>query len=416
VETFGAFLFDLFACVQYNIKMKKFDYVEDYIEVISGYRDGITGKKLSHYYYGISPIINLARYDVSVFETMCEQVLQNNALTERQGALACKLILKYQRQLSNKLIDVSPLEHPVWRVSLRKMDYTRSLSLREDKLILKFPFNNELIESIREFSRESQGEVKWSRDDKVWKIGLTEYNLNWSVTWANINKFNIDTEVSNLFEKISSVESSGYSIELHLDTSSNMLSVSNADCSLINYINDNLGGFGLENLLNLADMSSILGYTINKDLADAISKEYGHRFYQLVSNREVKINPNTMLVNNDFESVIDYAVQCNRLPVVVYEPDLSNRMLEKLQSLYPAEQIFESKNQNNPEVPEGKKFVHTYKPLRNISKIPLIISSAGMVFGGDKQLMIQRAEKVVYCAVDVYNKKQIGKKVKDIAG
>jgi hypothetical protein len=151
-------------------------------------------------------------------------------------------------------------------------------------------------------------------------------------------------------------------------------------------------------------------------LADAISKEYGHRFYQLVSNREVKINPNTMLVNNDFESVIDYAVQCNRLPVVVYEPDLSNRMLEKLQSLYPAEQIFESKNQNNPEVPEGKKFVHTYKPLRNISKIPLIISSAGMVFGGDKQLMIQRAEKVVYCAVDVYNKKQIGKKVKDIAG
>jgi hypothetical protein len=51
-----------------------------------------------------------------------------------------------------------------------------------------------------------------------------------------------------------------------------------------------------------------------------------------------------------------------------------------------------------------------------MAKIPLIISSAGMVFGGDKQYMVQRAEKVVYCAADVYNKGNNSKKVKKLAG
>ena len=58
----------------------------------------------------------------------------------------------------------------------------------------------------------------------------------------------------------------------------------------------------------------------------------------------------------------------------------------------------------------------TSPPIQNIPRIPLVISSAGMVFGGDKQMMLQRSEKVVYCAQDVYNKKQSGRKVKDIAG
>jgi hypothetical protein len=55
---------------------------------------------------------------------------------------------------------------------------------------------------------------------------------------------------------------------------------------------------------------------------------------------------------------------------------------------------------------DGFKYIHTVVPLCNISHIPLLISGAGMLFGGDKQLMIQQAEKVVYCATDVYNKKK----------
>jgi hypothetical protein len=50
------------------------------------------------------------------------------------------------------------------------------------------------------------------------------------------------------------------------------------------------------------------------------------------------------------------------------------------------------------------KYIHCTAPIRDI-KIGLLISSAGMMFGGDKTLMVQNSEKVVYCAAEVYNKK-----------
>jgi hypothetical protein len=55
------------------------------------------------------------------------------------------------------------------------------------------------------------------------------------------------------------------------------------------------------------------------------------------------------------------------------------------------------------------KYIHIVRPIRNLEHITILISSAGMVFGGDKQLMLQRAEKIVYCVEDVYNKKSPGR-------
>jgi hypothetical protein len=164
-----------------------------------------------------------------------------------------------------------------------------------------------------------------------------------------------------------------------------------------------LDGFDLTNLLALVDAAPILGYTINKDLSTALISEYGPRFYNLLTNRELKINPNTLVQSSDFENTLDYADALQRWPVVVYEPDLSGRMLKKLTDKY------------GPDY-DQTRYIHTVKPVRNLERIPLLISSAGMVFGGDKQLMIQRAEKVVYCSTEVYNKKNVNSKVKDLAG
>ena len=48
-------------------------------------------------------------------------------------------------------------------------------------------------------------------------------------------------------------------------------------------------------------------------------------------------------------------------------------------------------------------YVYVVAPVTT-RKIPLLISSAGMIYGGDKSLMVQQAEKIVYCSADVYNK------------
>jgi hypothetical protein len=57
------------------------------------------------------------------------------------------------------------------------------------------------------------------------------------------------------------------------------------------------------------------------------------------------------------------------------------------------------------DIPEDAKVIYATKiPRKPIERIPLLVSSAGMLFGGDRQIWIQNAEKVVYFTNDVYNK------------
>ncbi len=380
--------------------MKTYPTVEDYLEVLAGMRDIVTGKTVSSWFLGFSPIISLARYDVDVLTSMSDATSQGKALTEKQGELLCKILLKYKRQLATKSIDVDPVEKPVWRVPLRKMDYTQSLSIENDKIILKFPYNTKLIESLREFKNASQGRCYFDNDAKVWNIALTEFNINWTHTWAKTNGFQIDPEVERLNNIVLAVEAIPHAIELVYDT--NGLDISNCPDSLREYVEEKLGGFGHNNLLKLVDYAGVLGYTINSDLENALIQEYGPRFLTLAKNREVKINPQSKVASDDFFSVVEYAVKVDRLPVIIFEPDLSGKLLQRLKEVSSENDILEVKNGKIADVNPGHKFIYTIKPVANLEKIPLLISSAGMIFGSTKSVMVQQAEKIVYVAADVY--------------
>lgn len=380
--------------------MKTYPTVEDYLEVLSGARDIVTGKTNPSYFFGFDPIISLARYDVSVLTSMNEATTNGKALTEKQGELLCKVLLKYRRQLGNKSIDVTPIEKPAWRVPLRKMDYTQSLSLQDDKLILKFPYNVKQIETLRNFKSTSQGSFVFSPEQKQWVIALTEFNLNWVHAFAKINNFEIDPEVERLNNLVLEMELTPYAIELDYNESG--LTIANCPTSLRDYIENNLGGFGLENTLRLVDYSSVLGYTINADFASALAKEYGSRFMLIATNREVKINPEAKTVDDDFASVIEYAQLVERFPVVIYEPDISGRLLNKLKELVDETEIEEVKNGKIDEQKPTTKFIYTIRPLTNVDKIAMLISTGGIIVGSSRSAMIQNAERLVYVSSDVY--------------
>jgi len=404
VETLGAFSLTFVSAICYYYIMKKFNTVEDYLEVIAGYRDIVSGNRSSNWFLGFEPIISLARYDTDVLDSMSQSAINGQALTERQGELACKIILKYQRQLAAKYVDVSPVEKPVWRQPLRKMDYSKRLYLQDDSLFLRFPYDSKLIESVRSFKSTSQGSCEFSMESKVWKLGLTEYNLNWAHSWAHQHGFEVDPAITDLFNKIVETEGTEYKIELVCNDTG--LDITNCPASLRSYIQDHQGGFGFDNLLRLVDSSAELGFTIEEDLQQALLQEYGPRFLRIATNREMRIVPESRTAVDDLASVLEYAIRTDRCPVVIYEPDLSGKMLNRLQSLYPPEMIMVTGNSRVDSVAEGIKFIHTIKPLRALPDIPLLVSGAGMVFGGDKQTMIQCARKIVYVAAEVYNKSQ----------
>lgn len=376
--------------------MKTFPYIEDYLEIIAGYRD-TSGTATHSVFAEYNPIVNLARYDVKILESMAWSTLDGTALTERQGELAVKLVLKYARQLAQKDIDVSPAETPNWRHTLRKMDYSRRLYIKDDQLCLRFPYENQLIEDIRKFSKDSQGSIAWVKAQKVWQIALTEYNLSWMHTWASFQGFEIAEEVTQLLDAIKQVEQSDYAIELSINN--NQLVIQNAQQSLIDYVETNLGGFDLDNLLRLVDQSAVLGYTLSAEIESAVTETYGAHIYNLLSCREIKINPQSPTFESALDQVFEYAGLVDRWPVVVYESSGNQQLKTAVESRVDS---------------AADRFIYTNKPNRSLQSIPLLISSAGMIFGGDKQIMIQRAEKVVYCAAEVYNTKQVTK-VKSIA-
>lgn len=400
--------------------MVKFKYVEDYLEVITGLRDPVTGK-INNGWTSMLPIIKLARYDVKILESMSIHVTAGNPLTDRQGELAIKLVLKYRRQLASNSIDISPVETPTWRMPLRKMDYSRRLYIDDNRIHVRFPYGIDLIENIREFAKTSQGFCKFNKTSKEWEVGLSEYNLNWMYTWAEVNQFEISDPIRSLMSKIVTVEAAGYAIELCVDHG--QLTIRNAADSLLEYVRHNLGGFDAANIVRLVDMSSVLGYTIESTLAQTIIAEYGLKFYNLASNTKVKINPATLLESDDFESIIKYADHCQRWPVVIYEPDLSGRMLSRIRTLRP-DLVYESDyptrkklemSIKNPTIDPRFKYIHTTVPIGSMMQVPLLISSAGLILGNEKQFMLLRSEKVVFCAVDVYTKK-VNPRVIDIAG
>jgi hypothetical protein len=301
--------------------------------------------------------------------------------------------------LAAKGIDVAPVEENTqWRIALRKMDYTRRLGVVGNEIVLNFPYSTELIDELRTFKRDSQGSGEWDKDNKQWRFALTEYNLVWLTAWAEIRDFEFDAEARRLNQLIRDCETNPYRIELQLSDTG--CEITNCPDALRDYIETNLGGFELENLMRLVDNSALLGYTISTEIADLVVAGTTPRFYNLATSREVKLDPTT--VTDDLASVLDYADRTERWPVVIYEPDLSGKLLAQLRSLR-ADVVEVSRNVKNRNWDDGFKYVHVVVPV-TAKKIPLLISSAGMIYGGDKSLMVQQAEKIVYCSADVYNK------------
>ena len=78
--------------------------------------------------------------------------------------------------------------------------------------------------------------------------------------------------------------------------------------------------------------------------------------------------------------------------------------MKKAQSILEADEIVQLKNANELDITDRTKVVHIVKPVRG-HRVPLLVSTAGMIYGGEKEYMVQEAEKIVYCTAEVYNKR-----------
>ena len=295
-----------------------FTYVEDYIEFIGGHRD-ITGKHLGLFETTTSPI-SLARYDVQIVESFCNQVLFDcKPYTDKQSELAVKIVSKYRKQLLQLSTPVTlpesfnlPGSFNQFRLGIRTIDRTKSVTIEDDQFVIKFPYDTKLIDLVKKQLKEGQGSVLFDKDKKVWRLAQTESMLNWIMAVAPMNEFVISNEVTALYDAMVAVEQQPYTVELQVRAG--QLTISNAEDSLVDYVNEHLGGFDIDNLLTLADNSEVLGYTIDSDIRAGLESVYGP-MWKLIGNRYSTFKKSEITM----EYLIGYAKLVNRLPVYVYE-------------------------------------------------------------------------------------------------
>lgn len=385
--------------------MSKFTTVEDFIEVIGGYRDPVTGKAKT-IWDDKNPLISLARYDVKIVESFCEQCSAGQGFTDRQSELAKLLVEKYSRQLAKHNIVLPGTL--TFRNSIRVINRNCVARADDQFIYLEFPFQKEWIETVRDAQKQSQGNIHWDREKKVWKLDLTEYNVSWAYAFATAHSdFKIDPSLEHFMNLITECEQHPFKLELTVKDGG--LTVVNADNSLLEYVNEQ-GGFNDDNLLTLVDLAGTLGYTVKDIIIETVAEVYGPRFVSLCLNRELKVD-----LGADFrqqvKQLVDYATATRRLPIYVYEPDLSGKLLELFKSCFNEDEILVIKNKWE-EPSTDVKVVYTHKVIKNHQeRIPLLVSGAGMMFGGDRQVWLQNAEKIVYFAKDIYNKSSKGREV-----
>lgn len=376
----------------------KHPHVEDYMEIIAGYRLP-NGQDNNNVFSVCEPILSLARYDMKIVPSLAAQSYGGQGYTDKQAKLAVDLIIKYERQLFKHGIDITPVHAPEFRLPLRTVDRTTRVWIDDDKIKVKFPYDVRLVEEFRTVAKESKGAIRYNRDQRLQEADLTEWNLNWIYSFAQTNNFEIDRSVSELMKLILAIESHPYSIELCY--SDNKVWITNAPDSLCEYVLEQLGSFTPDNIMRLIDWAPILGYTIAKDISDIFIAEFGNRFYSLCSNRQLKVDVQTSpkLV----QDIAEYATATDRFPIFVFEPDLSGRLLSEFNRQFPNQVSTLNTNKEEP-IDYSAKVIYTTKiPRRPVDRIPLLISSAGILHGGDRQIWIQKAEKVVYFAKEVYN-------------
>ena len=380
--------------------MQKFPHVEDYLEIINGDKDPATNQ-----YYGIfgriDPVISLARYDVRVINSMATGVRSGIALTDRQAELACKLILKYQRQLANLGIDVSPVESPQYRMQLRSIDRRRLMWIEQDHIVLQFSFEPKIVDLVRDLCKESKGSWRFENDNKKqWHIALTEPNFITVLQLARENNFEIDARTLEIEQKIQQVQPYG----IELDMVDEKLSLVNAPDSLLEFVQEKAGDITIDNLIKIVDLAAICYFAISPTVEDLfISRYKSTRLYNLLRHNHTRYNPD--IEKEVLDQLFVYAEVSNRFPIHVYEPDLSDRLRDKfVLSHFNEEDVLVAPRNNEPIDTTGKKVVYFTKYRSHWPQdIPLLVTSAGMMHGAEKTLLLQRAEKVVFFAAEVYN-------------
>jgi hypothetical protein len=378
--------------------------LEDYIHFLSGYKDA-TGKQTSHSNNGwlaafatgsCDGPVSLARQDEGVIYDFSQQLQRQVGFTQKQCDLARHLIKKYTRQMVALGVSVDH-DTPTY-LPLRVIDQTKRAWISNGMIHLKFPYQGNMITSMREFAKHGCGKFAWNKQHKQWDIACTEQNVNVVVSFCRASQIECCDQLIALFHQITELEQTPYSITL--ETTAGGWYIDNAHTSLLEY----LAQREPLSFIEVCDMSALLGYTLSDDITNALMQEYGAEVTNMIVQKNTHMDP----VSKNLETILKYACLVGRFPVVLFGRNNQTPRVWEIVNKYftPDEvQVYGSSNiKAVTHIPKDKKLVVCNNVIKSLEDpIPLLVSMSGLLYGPHNQIWIQNAEKIVYHVEIAYN-------------
>lgn len=144
--------------------------------------------------------INLSQYDQKFLSNLQLIVHRDNRITSNQSDLFDKLVEKYNRQLSKYGLVKEALKELKWQASVvvSSPEFTGAkISLDDDKIVLKVPFNKTFIAKFREIPSNP---FEWQRDERVYTAPYSTYGLK--ILKENLHKYFFIVHICNQVEAI----------------------------------------------------------------------------------------------------------------------------------------------------------------------------------------------------------------------
>ena len=379
------------------MQTKSLPYIEDYLELIAGVARVPYGK-------AVPVVVTLARYDIQIVHSMAAQTSQGTPLTDRQALLAHKLVIKYRRQLASNGLDLGVHEdNAVFRLPVRFVDRSRDIKLKDDVIYIRFPYDDTLVNELKQSAKDTPGSLRFDVVTKMWVATVTEPRLIWLQHLVGKYNFEPDNQIVELIEQVTQAQHTGFKIELIAGDTG--LEIVNAESSLVDYINENLNGFSLDNLVRLIDYSSILGYTVSAELEQYAEFKFGSSVQNLLLNKTTHL---PLSKPNAIEDIVEYATVSHRWPVFVFEhtSDVPSLKIEQelLRVFKPEEILSVTPGQRKMPDVTGYRCVHLQHWSSSWDlKIPLLVTMTALMVGVKKIQIVQRSEKVVFGTEVVYN-------------
>lgn len=120
---------------------------------------------------------SIIRSDRKFVQSLAKQALGNElqAWTEKQKQAAYRMIKKYQNQLDRNDRPVQHLiESPRYARKARGMDYASEVNVVDEKFVVKFPFDAEIVGKFKKKSKQNQSIMEFDVRAKTWTLALRE--------------------------------------------------------------------------------------------------------------------------------------------------------------------------------------------------------------------------------------------------